>query len=189
MNDVKERLAQRIAAAQSATKSLVKVAGECCEHESAKDPEQLIDGAADVQVEGNIPAGVTTPGEKSMSDSGLTPEDQGTDIGHVETDGPGVPENAEVKDIISSADEFEKKANALIDFANQILSLPDSAFGGVAKVASAPITEADVENFIVKRADAGDPVCQGILNYCAAVYKQASEEEVPAEAIAEGGNI
>jgi hypothetical protein len=187
MNDVKERLAQRIAAAQSATKSLVKVAGEDCEHESAKDPEQLIDGAADVQVEGNIPAGVTAPGEKSMSDSGLTPEDKGTDIGHVETNGPGVEENAEVKEMIDSPEEFEKKANALIDFANQILSLPDSAFGGVAKVASAEITDDMMEQYIVKRANAGDPVCQGMLNYCAMIQKMANEEELGE--VAEGAEL
>lgn len=191
MNDIKERLAQRIAEAQSAAdKALVKTAGACCEHEEAKDPEQLIDGTADVQVEGNLPEGVNVPGEKGMEDSGLTPEDKGTDIGHVETNGPGVEQNAEVGDFISSAEEFEKKANALIDFAKQIIALPDSAFGGVAKQASAEITEKDVEDFIVKRADAGDPVCRGIIQYCTAVYKQASDEEgVAAEEIAEGADI
>ena len=185
MSDVKERLAQAIANAQSAAdKALVKTAGDGCEHESAKCPTQLIDGAADVQVENNLPAGVEVPGEKGMSDSGLTPEDKGTDIGHVDTNGPGVEENAEVEEIIDSADEFEKKANALISFAQQILSLPDSAFSGVAKQASAEITEKDVEDFIVKRASAGDPVAQGIIEYCKAVYKQANAEE-----IAEGADI
>lgn len=185
MSDVKERLAQAIANAQSAAnKALVKTAGDGCEHESAKCPTQLIDGAADVQVEGNLPAGVEVPGEKSMSDSGLTPEDKGTDIGHVETNGPGVKENAEVNEIIDSADEFEKQANSLIAFAKQILSLPDSAFSGVAKQASAEITEKDVEDFIVKRANGGDPVARGIIEYCTAVYKQANDAE-----IAEGADI
>lgn len=188
MNDIKERFAQRIAEAQSAAdKALVKTAGACCEHEAAKDPEQLIDGAADVQVEGNLPEGVNVPGEKGMEDSGLTPEDKGTDIGHVETNGPGVEQNAEVEDIISSAEEFEKKANALIDFAKQIIALPDSAFGGVAKQASAEITDAMMEQYIVKRANEGNPVCQGMLNYCSMIQKMASEED--AGAIAEGAEL
>lgn len=194
MSDIKERLAQKVAAAQS----LVKVAGDCCSHESAKNPENLIDGTADVQVEGNTPAGVTIPGEKGMSDSGLTSEDKGTDVGHVADDSVKTTEgaetvdgNAEVDEFIASAEEFKKQASALKAFAQQILSLPDSAFSvGVPKTASAELTEKDVEDFIVKRANAGDPVCQGMLNYCAAFYKMAAgEDAVPAEAIAEGGGI
>lgn len=199
MSDIKERLAQKVAAAQS----LVKVAGEgCCSHESAKTPEGLIDGTADVQVEGNTPAGVTIPGEKGMSVDGATSEDRGTDIGHTDdnvvktTEGSEtVDGNSEVDEFIASAEEFKKQASALKAFAEHILSIPDSAFSvGVPKTASAEVTEADVEAFIVKRANAGDPVCQGMLNYCAAFYKMAAGEEipeagVPAEAIAEGGDI
>lgn len=208
MSDIKERLAQKVAAAQS----LVKVAGEgCCSHESAKTPEGLIDGTADVQVEGNTPAGVTIPGEKGMSVDGATSEDRGTDIGHTDDNvvkttegGEAVDGNPEVDEFIASAEEFKKQASALKAFAMQILSIPDSAFSvGVPKTASAELTEADVEAFIVKRANAGDPVCQGMLNYCAAFYKMAAGEDggpaapdadlsdagVPAEAIAEGGDI
>jgi len=197
MSDIKERLAQKVAAAQS----LVKVAGDgCCSHEAAKTPEGLIDGTADVQVEGNTPAGVTIPGEKGMSAGGATSENRGTDIGHTDDNAVKTTEgsetvdgNAEVDEFIASAEEFKKQAAALKAFATQILSIPDSAFSvGVPKTASAEPTEAQVEAFIVKRANAGDPVCQGMLNYCAAFYKMASdlpEDGVSAEAIAEGGDI
>lgn len=184
MADIKERLAQRIAASE---KVLAKAAGECCSEESAKCPTQLVGDAADVQVENNLPEGVTVPGEKGMSDSGLTPEDKGTDIGHVETNGPGVPENAEVVDIIASAQEFSKKASALIEAAQAILDTPDSEFGGVAKKASAEITEQDVQQFIVKRANAGDPVAQGIITYVSMLNKVA--DGVPAEDVVEGAEL
>ena len=184
MADIKERLAQRIASASE--QLLAKTAG-CCSEESAKCPTELIGNAADVQVEDNLPAGVTVPGEEGMSASGLTPEDKGTDIGHVETNGPGVPENAEVADIIASAKEFSKKANAVVAFAQQLLAMPDSAFAGVAKQASAEITEEDVQQFIVKRADAGDPVARGIIEYVSMLNKVA--DGVPAEDVVDGAEI
>lgn len=184
MADIKERLAQRIAAASE--QILAKTAG-CCGEESAKCPTELIGDAADVQVENNLPEGVTVPGEEGMSASGLTPEDKGTDIGHVETNGPGVPENAEVADIIASAKEFEKKASDLIAFAKQILATPDAAFAGVAKQASAEVTEEDVQQFIVKRADAGDPVARGIIEYVNMLNKIAAGED--ADAVVEGAGL
>ena len=187
MIDVKERFAQQLSAARQ---GLVKAAGEeCCSEESAKDPSQLIGDAADVQVEDNLPPGVEVPGSEGLTASGDVAEDRGTDVGHVETNGTDVPENAEVSDIIESATEqVTKTANALCAMAQQILRLPDSAFSGFPKQASAEVTEADVENFIVKRASAGDPVAQGIINYCTMVQKMASDEVAPEE-VAEGANI
>jgi len=174
--------------AQAASEALLKKAGEeCCGCEKGKDPESLIGSAADVQVADNAPAGVTVPGEEGLEASGLTSEDKGTDVGHVDTNGPGVENNAEVDEIIATATEVKKTASALLDVAARIVALPDSAFAGVTKIASAECTDADVERYIVKRASEGDPTMQGILNYCAMMEKVAAG--VPAEEVAAGAQI
>ena len=174
--------------ARAASEALLKKAGEeCCGCEKGKDPESLIGSAADVQVADNAPAGVTVPGEEGLEASGLTSEDKGTDVGHVDTNGPGVENNAEVDEIIATAKEVKKTASALMDVASRIVALPDSAFAGVTKIASAECTDADVERYIVKRASEGDPTMQGILNYCAMMEKVAAG--VPAEEVAAGAQI
>ena len=183
MTDIQKKLEARIAASQA----MLKIAGEGESVEKAKDPEALIGAAADVQVEDNKPAGVEIPGEAGLSADGETTPCRGTDIGHVEVNGPEISCNEEVDDIIESAKEVEKTASAMIEFASQLLAIPDAAFAGVTKTASAEITDADVEQYIVKRASEGDAIAQGWLNYCAMMHKVANG--VPAEDVVAGAEI
>lgn len=195
MTKIQAQLEKSLASARA----LAKVAGEDCSVEKGKDPEALIDGAADVEVVDNQTAGVTVPGTKGLEVSGETSEDRGTDIGHVETNGPAPEDNKdnpEVEDIINAAEHVTKHASALIEMANHILAIPDTAFAGVAKQASAGVTEDDVLDYIVKQANAGDPAMQGIINFCEAFYKQAdagedalAEEAAADESVAESANI
>ena len=190
MTKIQAQLEKSLASARA----LAKVAGEDCGVEKG-NPEALIDGAADVQVVDNLPEGVTVPGAKGMEVSGETSEDRGTDIGSVETNGPAPEDNKdnpEVKDILSAVEHVTKHANAVLETAQQILAIPDFDISGVAKQASAVVTEQDVLDYIVKQANAGDPAMQGILNYCNAFYKYASEEAKEAEAaedVADAGAI
>ena len=183
MSDIQEKLKARIAASQA----LLKTAGEGESVEKAKDPEALIGNAADVDVTENKPEGVEIPGEKGLSADGETTPCRGTDIGHVEVNGPEVSCNEEVDDIIESAKKIEKAASALIERASQILAIPDAAFAGVTKTASAEITAEDVERYIVKRASEGDAVAQGMLNYAAMMQKVAAG--IPAEDVVAGAEI
>ena len=183
MSDIQEKLKARIAASQA----LLKTAGEGESVEKAKDPEALIGSAADVDVTENKPAGVEIPGEAGLSADGETTPCRGTDIGHVEVNGPEISCNEEVDDIIESAKEVEKTASAMIEFASQLLAIPDAAFAGVTKTASAAVTDADVEQYIVKKASEGDAVAQGILNYCVMMHKIAAG--VPVEDVAESAEI
>ena len=202
MTKIQAQLEKSLASARA----LAKVAGEDCCADEKGSPEKLIDGVADVQVVDNLPEGVTVPGSKGMEVDGETSEDRGTDIGTVPTNGPAPEDNKdnpEVEDILKAAEHVTKHASAMIEMAEQILAIPDTAFAGVAKTASAGVTKEDVMDFIVKQANAGDPAMQGILNYCAAFYKYASgdaelaaaiedgaaAEGTPEEAVAEGGNV
>lgn len=183
MTDIQKKLEARIAASQA----LLKTAGEGESVEKARNPESLIGTAADVDVTENKPEGVEIPGEKGLSASGETSPCKGTDIGHVDVNGPEISCNEEVDDIIESAKEVEKTASAMIEFASQILAIPDAAFAGVTKTASAEITAADVERYIVKRASEGDAVAQGMLNYAAMMQKVAAG--IPAEDVVAGAEI
>lgn len=185
MTDIQSRLAQKISAAQA----LLKTAGaESCQAEHGKDPESLINGVADVQAADNKPEGVEVPGEAGLNTNGAVADGKAAEIGSVPTNGPeNTKDNPEVAEIIATTNEINKQANALISVASQILALPDAAFAGVAKTASAGITDADVERYIVKRASEGDAMMQGLINYCAMFQKTASG--VPAEDVVAGAEL
>ena len=181
----------------ASARALAKTAGEDCSVEKAKSPEELIGNAANVDVTENLPAGVEVPGSEHLDKDGDVAEDRGTDVGHVETNGPA-PENnegnEEVQEIISAPEHVSKHASAVEKMADQFLALDASAFSGLGKQASAEPTDADVERYIPKQAAAGNPVMQGIVAYCqnyyAAMQKQASGEDLgEAEALEEGADL
>lgn len=181
----------------ASARALAKTAGEDCSVEKAKSPEELIGNAADVDVTENLPAGVEVPGSEHLDKDGDVAEDRGTDVGHVETNGPA-PENnkgnEEVQEIISAPEHVCKHASAVEKMADQFLALDASAFSGLGKQASAEPTDADVEQYILKQAAAGNPVMQGIVAYCqnyyAAMQKRASGEDLgEAEALEEGADL
>ena len=175
MTSFQDKLQQKFASAQA----LMKAAGEECGVEKAKSPEELIGDAADVQVTDNLPAGVEVPGSEGLEATGDVAEDRGTDVGHVETNGPA-PENnegnTEVQEILDVAEHVTKHANMVGAMALNLLSLTESAFSGLGKQASAEPTDADVERYILKQAAAGNPIMRGIVAFCQNWNAAAAQE-------------
>lgn len=165
----------------------------------AKDPASAQKGVvSDFTTDVNSNEKHDLPGSKS--DAATSAPDTGDKTGiDIKIPNNEDPENQEVKDIENSRTVVQKQAAALLVTAERIAGMNEQQTGALMqKFASA---ESDpqamtglLEDFIAKRADAGDPSCQALIDWMCSYYagmdaKAADIDGLTKRASAEGQQV
>lgn len=165
----------------------------------AKDPASAQKGVvSDFTTDVNSNEKHDLPGSKS--DAATSAPDTGDKTGiDIKIPNNEDPENQEVKDIENSRTVVQKQAAALLVTAERIAGMNEQQTGALMqKFASA---ESDpqamtglLEDFIAKRADAGDPSCQALIDWVCSYYagmdaKAADIDGLTKRASAEGQQV
>lgn len=165
----------------------------------AKDPASAQKGVvSDFTTDVNSNEKHDLPGSKS--DAATSAPDTGDKTGiDIKIPNNEDPENQEVKDIENSRTVVQKQAAALLVTAERIAGMNEQQTGALMqKFASA---ESDpqamtglLEDFIAKRADAGDPSCQALIDWMRSYYagmdaKAADIDGLTKRASAEGQQV
>ena len=200
-NTLTEKLLQKVSVAAALQKKagLEDQTEPGVKQTDAKDPASAQKGViSDVTTDVNSNEKHDLPGSKS--DAATSAPDTGDKTGiDIKIPTNEDPENQEVKDIENSRTVVQKQAAALLVTAERIAGMNEQQTGALMqKFASA---ESDpqamtglLEDFIAKRADAGDPSCQALIDWMCSYYagmdaKAADIDGLTKRASAEGQQV
>lgn len=200
-NTLTEKLLQKVSVAAALQKKagLEDQTEPGVKQTDAKDPASAQKGVvSDVTTDVNSNEKHDLPGSKS--DAATSAPDTGDKTGiDIKIPNNEDPENQEVKDIENSRTVVQKQAAALLVTAERIAGMNEQQTGALMqKFASA---ESDpqamtglLEDFIAKRADAGDPSCQALIDWMCSYYagmdaKAADIDGLTKRASAEGQQV
>ena len=200
-NTLTEKLLQKVSVAAALQKKagLEDQTEPGVKQTDAKDPASAQKGVvSDITSNVNENENHDLPG--SESDAATSAPDTGDKTGiDIQVPTNEDPSNQEVKDIENSRTVVQKQAAALLVTAERIAGMNEQQTGALMqKFASAendPYAMVGLlEDFIAKRADAGDPSCQSLIDWMCSYYagmdaKQADINALQKSAAADGTNV
>lgn len=176
-NTLTDKLLQKVSAAAALQKKagLEDQTEPGVKQTDAKDPASAQKGVvSDITSNVNENEKHDLPG--SQSDAATSAPDTGDKTGlDIKIPTNEDPANQEVKDIENSRTVVQKQAAALLVTAERIAGMNEQQTGALMqKFASAETNQQDMlsllEDFISKRANAGDPACQSLIDYTLSYY-------------------